>query len=46
MRKLSKEYYVPPSTNGQRHTGCGDREEESDTESGLCHEEPEAKEVR
>ncbi len=46
MRKLSKEYYVAPSTNGQRHTGCRDREEESDIESGLCHEEPEAKEVR
>ena len=49
MRKLSKEYYVP-SVNGQQKYigggGCDPREEESDLDPGLCHEEPGGKEVR
>ena len=50
MRKLSKEYYVPSVNGHQKYIsggGGGDpREEESDLDPGLCHEEPGGKEVR
>ena len=47
MRKLSKEYYVPSVNGQQKYIGGGDpREEESDLDPGLCHEEPGGKEVR
>ena len=48
MRKLSKEYYVPSVNGHQKYSGGnGDpREEESDLDPGLCHEEPGGKEVR